>query len=367
MRIVIATPLYPPEIGGPATYVKLLSKGLPERGIEVDLVKFSDVRSFPKVFRHILYFWCVYRAARRADLVLALDPVSVGLPSCLAARLARKPFVVKVVGDYAWEQGRQRFGVSLTLDEFVKERQASLAVRFLQRVQTAVAARAKHIIVPSQYLEDIVAAWGIPRGRVIVVHNAVPLEDRGDVPKSVKKLPRPLIVTAGRLVPWKGMKGVIHAVASLRASGVQASLAVVGDGPDRQSLVTLSEQTLKGEYVFTGALPHAEVLAVLASADVFVLNSSYEGLSHVLIEALMLGVPVVAQRVGGNPEVVTDEGNGLLVPYGDEEALGRALARVLGDESFRERLSVRAKESSHHFSAPRMLAATARVLEKVLS
>ncbi len=77
MRLVIATPLYPPEPGGPATYAKLLEEGLPSRGIEVTLVKFSDVRKYPKVFRHMAYKGRVKKALRNADAVLALDPASV--------------------------------------------------------------------------------------------------------------------------------------------------------------------------------------------------------------------------------------------------------------------------------------------------
>src|SRR3990167_4165522 len=103
MKILIATPLYPPEPGGPATYSKLLEDGLPKLGIDVVLVKFGDIRGLAKVFRHIAYFARVRKAAHDVDLIYALDPVSVGLPSLLAAWVARKPFMVKVVGDYAWE------------------------------------------------------------------------------------------------------------------------------------------------------------------------------------------------------------------------------------------------------------------------
>ncbi len=110
MRLLIATPLYPPDPGGPATYAKALEEGLPPLPIEVDLVKFSDVRHLPKGVRHVAYFWRVLRALKGVDVVLALDPVSVGLPALLAALIARKKFVLKVVGDYAWEQGRQRWG-----------------------------------------------------------------------------------------------------------------------------------------------------------------------------------------------------------------------------------------------------------------
>ncbi len=166
MRIVIATPLYPPEIGGPATYAKLLEEGLPGKDIEVELVKFSEVRHLPKLIRHIAYYHRVLRAARNADVVFALDPVSVGLPAMKAAQKAGKPFVVKIVGDYAWEQGQQRFGVTENLDEFVKSEQKSFFVRRLQKIQTYVAKNATRIIVPSEYLKGIVAAWGIPKEKI---------------------------------------------------------------------------------------------------------------------------------------------------------------------------------------------------------
>ncbi len=365
MKLVIATPLYPPEIGGPATYARALEEGLPGKGIEVELVKFSEVRHLPKLVRHIAYFMRVRRALRRADAVLALDPVSVGLPACVAARVCRKPLVVKVVGDYAWEQGRQRFGVTATLDEFVKMKRVPRAVSFLRGVQTHVASRAARVIVPSEYLKDIVAAWGIPREKLSVIYNAVPLERAGDVPEAVAKLPRPLVVTAGRLVPWKHMDGVIDAVAALRAQGVNASLAVVGEGPERARLTARASDALGSAYVFTGTLPHADTLAVLAATDAFVLNSSYEGLSHLLIEALALGAPTIATRVGGNPEVLTDGEDGLLIPAGDTAALTAALARVLANEPLRTRLSARAKASAERFSLDAMLTATVALLTHV--
>ena len=136
MKLVIATPLYPPEIGGPATYAKLLQEGLPTKDIEVELVKFCDVRHLPKLVRHYAYYRRVLKAARAADAVLALDPVSVGLPAMWAAKSAGKPFVVKIVGDYAWEQGQQRFAVTQSLDQFVTTIDAPFFVRMLRRIQT---------------------------------------------------------------------------------------------------------------------------------------------------------------------------------------------------------------------------------------
>lgn len=366
-RLVIATPLYPPEIGGPATYAALLVAGLPAKGVEVELVRFSSVRHLPKLLRHYAYYRRVLAAARKADLVLALDPVSVGLPGVWAAKRAGKPLVVKIVGDYAWEQGRQRFGVVQGLDEFVHTKQRSWRVRLLQRIQTRVAKSAARIIVPSEYLKGIVAAWGIPAEKVEVIYNAVPVEELGTVPAAVTALPRPLVVTAGRLVSWKRIEGVIDALASLHAGleGHLVSLIVVGEGLERAALEERATAMLPGRHAFTGALSHADTLATLASADLFVLNSSYEGLSHLLIEALALGVPTIATSVGGNPEVVTDGETGLVIPAGDHAALVHALRTLLGNAPLRLRLSVNAKVAAQRFSSETMLERTAALLESI--
>ena len=128
MRVLIATGLYPPESGGPATYTKLLEERLPAlpaqagRGFTVSVLPFSTVRHLPKLLRHVAYFAVCWRMARRADVVYAQDTVSVGLPAALAAQCAGKKFVVRVPGDYAWEQGRQRFCVSDELDAFQAKR-----------------------------------------------------------------------------------------------------------------------------------------------------------------------------------------------------------------------------------------------------
>ncbi|MDD3531274.1 MAG: glycosyltransferase family 4 protein [Candidatus Pacebacteria bacterium] len=365
MKLVIATPLYPPEIGGPATYSQLLSEELPSRNITVELVKFGEVRQLPKVLRHLAYFWKVFKVARRSDVVFALDPVSTGLPALLAARCARKPFIVKIVGDYAWEQGQQRFGITKTLDDFILTKQVPFIVHLLRKIQSFVARNAARIIVPSEYLKGIVSSWDMPHRDIDVIYNAVHYENAGTVPKSVARLPRPLVVSAGRLVPWKGMEGVIEAVALLRERGMEASLAIVGDGPDRIALVARAENKLGADYVFTGELSHADTLATVGSADVFVLNSTYEGLSHLLIEAVMLGTPIVATRVGGNPEVVTHKKQGLLVESSNTPELSEALYHMLTDAKLRSHVNARARESAKRFSVETMLDAVVSVIRNV--
>jgi glycosyltransferase involved in cell wall biosynthesis len=140
----------------------------------------------------------------------------------------------------------------------------------------------------------------------------------------------------------------------------------VGDGPERASLARHAEEKLSRRCVFTGQLPHTDAIAVMKSADAFVLNSSYEGLSHMIIEALMLGVPTIATHIGGNPEVITDSKNGFLIPPEGTSALASALARVLGDEELRNNLAREAKESAKRFSVETMLSATAHAVTTIV-
>ena len=362
MRLLVATPLYPPESGGPATYAAILEETLPGEDIEVELVKFSEVRHLPKLVRHCAYFWKVYQKAKHSDIILALDPVSTGLPALCASVLRRKPFVVKVVGDYAWEQGCQRYGVLSTLDVFVHERAVPVPVSFLRFVQSLVVKSARAAIVPSTYLRRIVATWGVPKEHIVVIHNAVQPEEPTTIPAEVEVLSRPRMVTIGRLVPWKGMAGIITAVEQIRKTIPELSLVIVGDGPERNNIETYAKARLGEGFVLTGALPHQEALAVLKDADVFVLNSTYEGLSHLLIEALSLGTPCVATSVGGNPELVEHEANGLLVPPKDPTALAAVCIRLLQDATLRARFIKEGPHSMQSFTKEAMASRTAEFL-----
>lgn len=366
MRLVIATPLYPPEIGGPATYAKILEEGLPKLGIEVVMVKFSAVRHLPHAIRQIVFCFKLFAKARRADVILSLDTVSVGWPAYVVNLVLHKKLILKIVGDHIWEQGSQRFGITDTLDSFPRfSWYWHPYLWFLRALQHAVVHGAHRIIVPSVYLRSIVQKWGIPPGNIEVIYNAVPMETSGSVPEAVASLQRPLIASAGRLVPWKHFDGVIDAVAALRAKGVLASLVIVGDGPRQAEIERYARNKLGDSYLVLGLLPHADTLAVLKSADAFTLNSSYEGLSHVLIEALALGVPIVATKVGGNGEVVTDGEDGLLVASGDTGALMQALERVLTDVSLRDSMRVHAQVSAQRFSTGAMLATTTQLLKSL--
>lgn len=343
LRVLIAAPIYPPEIGGPATHAVLLEAEMPRRGIELSLCVFRDVRSYPKVLRHFIYAYLLWRRARRADLIYTLDPVSVGLPAYVASLLSGKPYVLRIGGDYAWEQGVQRFGITETLDEYLAGSGYRLPVRFLAGVQSFVARRARYVVAPSNYLAGVVAAWGVARERIVVAYSAPePIEPypREDARKALGvKEDAFLIASAARLVPWKGYERLIDALVRVREQIPSATLIIAGDGPYRSVLEAHVRSRGMGEAVrFAGRIPRDRIFELLSAADCFALNTRYEGLSHQILEAFMARVPVVTTSAGGNAEIVSDGVSGLIAPYNDAQRLAEALVRVASDRALSERL-----------------------------
>jgi glycosyltransferase involved in cell wall biosynthesis len=155
-------------------------------------------------------------------------------------------------------------------------------------------------------------------------------------------------VYVGRLHVQKGVETLVRAAAHLPPD---VEVVLAGDGPQRAQLEALAERTgVRDRVRFEGFVPPAEVPALLATADVFVLPSRYEELGSVLLEAMACGLAIVATRTGGIPSVVEDGVEGLLVPPGSPGELGAAVTRLLADDQLAERLRAGARAASRHYS-----------------
>jgi glycosyltransferase involved in cell wall biosynthesis len=156
--------------------------------------------------------------------------------------------------------------------------------------------------------------------------------------------PDALVVgTLGRLTPDKGgqddLLRAVAGVAALAPEGRPVRLLIVGDGPLRPELETLSADLGLGERaVFAGLKAGPEVARLLGCMDVFVLPSHREALPIALLEAMSVGLPVVATNVGGIPEIIEDGANGLLVAPAEPSALQRSLERLFAGSELRSDL-----------------------------
>ncbi len=379
--ILVATPLYPPDIGGPATYTKIIEEELPKYGIPVRVLPFRVVRSFPKIFRHALFFFLTLFEGSGARVIYAQDPVSVGLPALLASRMLRATFIVKVVGDYAWEQYSQMPDVSaeggsasggkgqmfLSPEEFQRKK-FDIVTEVRRKIEHYVAGNAKTVIVPSAYLKRIVSAWGVPEERIRVIYNAFnPLIAALDKRTARERLgvDGTMIFSAGRLVPWKGFEALIEVVSQLKKDFPDIRLYIAGDGPAEKDLrFKISDLRMENTVILTGRLQHDKLMEFVRAADVFVLNTGYEGFSHQLLEVMAFGTPVITTNIGGNPELIEDQKEGILVPYNDKEAIKRATELLLRDEALRDILVRNASEKVKVFSKEKMLRELGELLKQ---
>lgn len=146
-----------------------------------------------------------------------------------------------------------------------------------------------------------------------------------------------------------------------------ARLVMVGDGPLRPTLEARARDLgLNGAVRFLGAVPRAA--SFLPHFDVFVLSSVWEGMSNSLLEAMAAGRPVVATRVGGNPEVVVDGETGLLVPPRDPRALADAVLRLLGDPALAGRLGEAARRRvESQFTLEQMVSRMQELYDQLLA
>lgn len=350
--LCVATPLYPPQIGGPATHVVFLEQNL-SSDFDLRLVKFSDVANYPKGIKHIVYFFKILTNAFGSRMIYALDPVSVGFPALLASKVLGKKFVLRVGGDYAWEQGVQRFGVTATLDEFLKTTQSNRLVRTLQGIQSYVAKQADVVIAPSGYLAGVVKSWGVPIERVQVIYSQPEILESKQSRESAREAlgiheNERIILSAGRLVPWKGFEALMEVVSTL-PNGY--TLAIAGAGPDEEKLQKKAlDLSVSNRVRFLGQIPKEQMSLWLSASDVFVLNTKYEGLSHMILEAFSADIPVVTTPVGGNTELVVNEITGLLVAPDAVPQFSSAITKIVTDRVFANTLAQSARASLVRFN-----------------
>lgn len=232
----------------------------------------------------------------------------------------------------------------------------SVRVRLLRMVGGMVEGialgRAAAVLVLVPRTARLLVEAGVPKQRVHVVPSGVDPElfHRTGGEDVLPDVPRPRVGFVGRLAEQKQPQLLVEAFAAVTQ---RAHLVIVGDGPLRKVVAdAVHRSPARDRITVTGFVPHESVPAVLASLDVFVLPSLYEEMGSVLVEALASGLPVVATRTGGIPDVIEDGVTGLLVPPQDPAALASAIDELLGDDRKRLRMGGAARQHAAQYSWP---------------
>lgn len=228
------------------------------------------------------------------------------------------------------------------------------------------------VITISEAVARALRAAGVDPARLRVVHSAVP--PSGPVWPRARFLGKfglpdtgPVVVMAAQFIPRKGHRVLLNALPAVREAHPDARFLLLGQGPLEDEIRRRVAAAGLDHYVVLGGF-HGDLAAFLGAADLLVHPALDEGLGVVALEAAAAGLPVVAGRAGGLPEVVRDGENGLLVAPGDAGALAEALVRVLGDAALRKRLGAAGRALvAKEFSVPGMVRGNLGVYEELLA
>jgi glycosyltransferase involved in cell wall biosynthesis len=374
VNVLIVSGIWPPDVGGPASHAPALARHLHARGHGVEVVTTADAapaaepyrvhwvrRSLPRGVRHGEAARLVARHAHGSDVVYATSMVR---RAAAGAGVVRRPFVVKLVADEAFERARRGGSFAGTLEDF-QDARGSRRQRALRASRTAALRRAAFVLSPSSYLRRVALDWGLDPARVVVVPNPAPatpaLPPREEL-RAELGIDGTVLAFAGRLTTQKALDNALDALSEVPL----VTLLVLGDGPERGRLERHAvARGIDGRVRFLGAGSRDDVLRLFSAADAALLTSAWENLPHTMLEALAVGTPVIATAVGGVPEVVHDGENGLLVPPAAPEALTGAIRRFAGDPDLRLRLRAGAAPSVAHLSEGPLLERIEALLEDV--
>jgi glycosyltransferase involved in cell wall biosynthesis len=372
--VLIVSGIWPPDVGGPASHAPDVADFLRAHGHEVEVVTTADappaarpypVRAVPRHHRvgvrHYRGAALVHHRAREADVVYTTGMFG---RSAFGASVARRPYVVKLTADPAFERSRRRGYVEGDVDEF-QERSGGATVRLLRLARDFELRRAAHVFTPSAYLKELAVGWGVDPARVSVLPNPAPaigpLRPRDELRRELA-LNGGTLAFAGRLTAQKSLGRTLEAVAG--SDGVM--LVIAGEGPDREPLAEQARQLgIDARVTFLGAQPRQRILELFAAADAAILSSSWENFPHTVVESLAVGTPVLAMEAGGVAEVVQDGVNGMLVPAGDTPALAAAVQRYFSDDELRARLRSAAAGSVEQYAPERVFGELEETLRRV--
>lgn len=317
--ILFCTGIFPPQIGGPATYVLKMANRMTHDGIKNAIITYSDTVNQEKcsldvhriqwgffIFTYLKYFLAVMKIGKNYDILYLQGSFLEGLPVTLANFFLKKRAVIRIGGIFSWELAFSRGWTTDFTDDFLKNKQSPLP-ELLKKIDRFVISRCDRILANSKYTKKLLELNKIDPRKIDIIYNSVdstPLEaiSKEDYKKSLNITTEKIILSVGRFVPWKNHDKLIEFSKELDD---RFSVIIIGDGYEEEKLKNLiSKNNLQNKVFIFNKLPKNELYKMYQIADIVTLISSFEGLSHVLIEAMRLNLMIIASDIEPNIEVL---------------------------------------------------------------
>lgn len=304
MRIVIATGIYPPEVGGPAYYAAGLAEALRNAEHSVHIVTYGWLKKLPLGLRHVAYFFKILPFVFSADAIIALDTFSVAVPAAWTRRFVRRPLIIRTGGDFLWEQYLERTGESVPLVHFYETpRILSFKERLIFKLTRSALQRALLIFSTTMQRDVWLTPYDLDPSRVHVIGNAIESPLTGETPERKNFL-------------WHVRPIAMKNPTRVRAAFAKAKLA----HPD----ILLEE----------GVVRKTELLERMKYCYAVILPSLTEISPNYILDALRFKKPFIMDKYSGLADELGPYG--LLVDPLDEDDIARAIAQLATPEGYKE-------------------------------
>ncbi|MFW2437766.1 MAG: glycosyltransferase family 4 protein [Arenicellales bacterium] len=379
MRVLLVTNVFPPAIGGPATFGARLAEELFQGGHKVKVVcateDFTATHRFPfpvvragfsgnLLQREISLRMQLLKASFASDIIYCMG---LEHQTAWASSILRKPFVLRIGGDSVWEGARNLGTTDLEPEAYYAEisPDTRLEVKIPEQRRLIQLKSAATVVYVSNYLKQLAGVWSSNRPvRECIIPNGISTNEKWILPG--RKADKPMrLLFVGRQTNWKGVDAILLALRNIE--GVK--LTVAGSGPMLPANIDLARRLGLGKKVeFLGHVDTRGVEKLMTNHHVLILPSLYEGLSNTLLEAGAAGLACIASDRGGNPEVITHNETGLLVDPFTIEDIGSAIRLLSDNDEKRKQFAMdhRIRVMSE-FTMEQSVKRTVQVLEDAIS
>ena len=352
MRILVTVGIFPPDIGGPATFVPKIAKYFQdELNYEIEILTLSDNknsninddfsvkridRNLPIIYRWLKTIFTIYKLGKNKDLIFVNG---LGTETTIANIFLKKKIIRKIVGDPVWERAYSKAKISESFDEF-QVKNYGFSISLQKKVRSFSIKKSDIVVTPSQHLKNFILNLGF-KNKIEIINNGVFIPEENT---NIFTNDQINITIVSRLVSHKNIEKIIRAISDLNNPLIY--LNIIGDGPELNQLQKISlESNNKDNIIFHGKLNRDEIDHIFLNSDIYVQASNYEGLPHSLLEAMSYGIPVLCTPVGECKEILGNEDRGYILDLPvSKNNIKSKISEIIGEKNIANKKGKRGKD-----------------------
>ena len=352
MRILVTVGIFPPDIGGPATFVPKIAKYFQdELNYEIEILTLSDNknsninddfsvkridRNLPIIYRWLKTIFTIYKLGKNKDLIFVNG---LGTETTIANIFLKKKIIRKVVGDPVWERAYSKAKISESFDEF-QVKNYGFSISLQKKVRSFSIKKSNIVVTPSKHLKNFILNLGF-KNKIEIINNGVFIPEENT---NIFTNDQINITIVSRLVSHKNIKKIIRAISDLNDPLIY--LNIIGDGPELNKLQKISlESNNKDNIIIHGKLNRDDINHIFLKSDIYIQASNYEGLPHSLLEAMSYGIPVLCTPVGECKEILGNEDRGYILDLPvSKNNIKSKISEIIGEKNIANKKGERGKD-----------------------